>query len=78
MRVELSGLIDPYTIAWTHNGTEISGEVQTRLIIRDVTTADAGIYQCVVTDSSKGLFASDTVTVTILAEGTIPVAMVSA
>ncbi len=76
LRVELSGLVDPYTIAWTHNGTEISGEVQTRLIIRDVTTADAGIYQCVVTDSSedKGVFASDTVSVTILPEGTIPVA----
>ncbi|HOV33112.1 MAG TPA: immunoglobulin domain-containing protein [Candidatus Hydrogenedens sp.] len=75
LRVELgSSIVEPYSLTWTHNGTEISGEVQTRLTIRDVTNADAGIYQCVATDSSKGMFASDTVTVMILPEGSIPVA----
>jgi len=74
LRAELSNVVEPYTISWTHNGEEISGALQPRLIIRDVTNADGGAYQCIVTDSSKGLFASEIVYVTILPEGTIPVA----
>jgi len=74
LRVELKGLVEPYSIEWTHNGETIENETQPRLIIRNVTQADAGIYQCVVTDNSKGMFASGTVTVMILPEGSIPVA----
>ena len=74
LRVELKDLVEPYSIQWTHNGEDIDGATENRLLIRDVTTADAGVYQCVVTDSSKGIYASSTVTVQILPEGTIPVA----
>lgn len=74
LRVELKDLVAPYSIQWTKNGEDIDGATGNRLVIRDVTTADAGVYQCVVTDSSKGIYASATVTVQILPEGTIPVA----
>lgn len=74
LRVELKDIVEPYSIQWTKNGEDIDGATGNRLLIRDVTTADAGVYQCVVTDSSKGIYASARVTVQILPEGTIPVA----
>lgn len=74
LKVEVKDLVAPISYQWTKNGEDISGANTNRLIIRDVTNADAGAYQCVVTDASKGLYASSIVNVVIVPEGTIPVA----
>ncbi len=74
LKVEIKDLVPPISYQWTKNGGDIDGATANRLIIRDVTTADAGVYQCVVIDASKGINASATVTVVIVPEGTIPVA----
>ncbi len=74
LRVEVKDLVEPISYQWTKGGEEIEGADESRLIIRNVTTADAGIYQCIVTDASKGIYGSPTVTVIIVPEGTIPVA----
>ncbi len=74
LRVEVKDLVAPISYQWTKNGEDIDGANANRLVIRDVTNADAGAYQCVVTDASKGIYASAVVTVVIVPEGTIPVA----
>ncbi len=74
LRVEIKDLVAPISYRWTKGGDDIDGATSPRLIIRDVTSADAGIYQCIVTDASKGLYASAQVRVVIVPEGTIPVA----
>ncbi len=73
LRVEVKDMVGTVSYEWTHNG-EPCGENAPRLIIRDVTNADAGNYQCVVTDESKGMYASSVVIVEVLPEGSMPVA----
>lgn len=73
LRVVVKDLTPPISYQWTKNGEDINGATEPRLIIRNVTTADAGAYQCVVTDASKGIYASEIVNVQIVPEGTIPV-----
>jgi len=73
LKVVVKDPVPPVTYQWTKNGEDL-GVDSPNLIIRNVTTADAGNYQCVVTDGSKGMYASDVVIVEIVAEGTIPVA----
>ncbi|MGC9053992.1 MAG: immunoglobulin domain-containing protein [Candidatus Hydrogenedens sp.] len=73
LRVEVKNMVGTVGYQWTHNGEDL-GVTQPRLIIRNVTNADAGNYQCVVTDEAKGIYASSAVVVQILPEGTIPVA----
>jgi len=72
LRVQLTDVAEPYFVRWTHNGEEIIGAQQTRLIIRDVDIANGGSYQCVVTDSAKALLYSEPVYVDIVPQGTIP------
>lgn len=74
LKVEVKDLVAPISYQWTKNGEDIDGANADRLIIRDVTNADAGAYQCIVTDASKGINASAVVTVVVVPEGTIPVA----
>lgn len=74
LRVVVKDLTPPISYQWTKNGEDINGATEPRLIIRNVTTADGGAYQCVVTDASKGIYASEVVNVLIVPEGTIPVA----
>lgn len=74
IRVVVKDMTEPVSYQWTKNGEDIEGATDARLIIRNVTTSDAGNYQCVVTDASKGIFASDIVVVQIVPEGTFPVA----
>lgn len=73
LKVVVKDPVPPVSYAWTHNG-DPCGEDSPNLVIRNVTTADAGNYQCVVTDGSKGMYASEVVVVQVVPEGTIPVA----
>ncbi|MCX8065086.1 MAG: immunoglobulin domain-containing protein [Candidatus Hydrogenedentes bacterium] len=74
LKVVVKDLVAPISYQWTKNGEDIDGATEARLVIRNVTTADGGAYQCVVTDASKGIYASAVVNVQIVPEGTIPVA----
>lgn len=73
LKVVVKDLTPPISYQWTHNGDDL-GVNTANLVIRNVTTADAGNYQCIVTDASKAIYASEIVVVQVLAEGTIPVA----
>ncbi len=67
-------LTPPFVIQWSKNGTPIGGETGAMLVRDPVAIADSGSYSVNVGDGSKGAIDSGSVTVTVFAMGTLPVA----
>jgi uncharacterized delta-60 repeat protein len=61
----------PVTYAWTHNGTPVIGAIGPELILRGVTSADAGTYIVTATNSYGSV--SSTMEISILTDTSISV-----
>lgn len=71
MSVSVTGGTMPFSYQWSKNGQELSGATQSSNGIQAVTPADAGVYTCVVKNSS-GQVVSDRATVFIVTASVAP------
>lgn len=70
--VELSTPVGAVSYAWTKDGSPVGPDSGT-FTIDPVAISDSGVYVCTVTDgSSKGVFVTTPVSLTVFAAGTLP------
>ncbi|HPU96723.1 MAG TPA: lectin like domain-containing protein [Candidatus Hydrogenedentes bacterium] len=72
LAVHVENLSGTLTYQWYRNDVAIPDALDATLIIPSAQMGDAGIYKVAVDDGQKAVYWSDPFTVTVLAEGTLP------
>ena len=71
-------MVGTVTIAWYKDGVVLEGQAGTEYHISNVTPDDAGEYQLLVTDESKGLYESPPFVLEVITEASMPVSSIVA